>query len=464
MDRRKRDRTFPPFENVLVIDDESNLCEALSMILKRQDYNVTTAEDGKEGLSLFESRDFDVVLCDIRMPEMDGIAFLKAAISRKAEAVIMMMSGYGTVETAAEAMNLGAVDYVAKPFKPNEILVKLRQNEKRMQLKHENTLLRDVIRETFGFENLVGRSKVMRAIFNTVQTISEHKTTVLITGESGTGKGLVAKAIHYDGIRRNGPLVAINCGGLPEHILEREMFGYVKGAFTDAVYDKKGLFCEANHGTLFFDGIGKLPISLQVKLLRVLEDEEIRPLGGNKSIKVDVRVIAATDEDLSKKVQEKTFSDDLYCRINLVPIYLPPLRERMEDIPVLIDHLIRKFNIHPGKQVRGIDPDAIRELAGRAWRGNVREFENVIQSTMAMMDHDIISVEDLPREVKGGEKTGDLLSFDTLSIKANNSALEKLLIKKALTQTKGNRTQAARLLEISHPTLLYKMKEYSIKG
>lgn len=199
-------------------------------------------------------------------------------------------------------------------------------------------------------------------------------------------------------------------------------------------------------------------------MLRVLEDEEIRPLGGNKSIKVDVRVIAATDEDLSKKVQEKTFSDDLYCRINLVPIYLPPLRERMEDIPVLIDHLIRKFNIHPGKQVRGIDPDAIRELAGRAWRGNVREFENVIQSIMAMMDHDIISVEDLPREVKGGEKTGDLLSFDTLSIKANNSALEKLLIKKALTQTKGNRTQAARLLEISHPTLLYKMKEYSIKG
>jgi two-component system response regulator AtoC len=462
MDRRKRDRTFNPFKDILVIDDESNMRHVLSVILKKTGYNVTTAAEGKEGLALFEDRDYDAVLCDIKMPQMDGIDFLKSAVERKTEPAIIMMSGYGTVNTAVEAMKLGAVDYISKPFKPDEILVKLKQTEERMGLRRENTLLRDAVRETFDFQNIVGRSKIMRDIFKTVQKISDHKTTVLITGESGTGKELIAKAIHYNGIRKEGPLVVINCGGLPEHILESELFGHVQGAFTGAVRDKKGLFQEANGGTLFLDEIGELPMSLQVKLLRALQDEEIRPLGTNRSVKVDIRVVTATAKDLSKEVQKNTFRDDLYYRINVLPIYLPPLRERKEDLPFLIDHFIRKFNVHLKKRVRGIDPRAVQRLMERDWKGNVRELENIIQRTMVMMDRNVIRVQDLPSEMQEEKKGGDFFSFETLSIKENNVILHKLLIEKALKQTNGNRTQAAKLLEISHPTLLIKMKQYEL--
>lgn len=463
IESRREDRTFKSFKKILVIDDEPNMRHVLSVILKKTGYTVTTAADGKNGLALFEEGDFDAVLCDIRMPEMDGIDFLKAAIGRKADAVVIMMSAYGTVDTAVEAMKMGAADYISKPFKPDEILVKLKQTEERIQLRHENALLRDAVRKTFGFENIVAKSKIMRNIFKTVQKIADHKTTVLITGESGTGKELIAKAIHYNGIRKNTPLIAINCGGVPEHILESELFGHVKGAFTDAIRDKKGLFAEANGGTLFLDEIGELPMSLQVKFLRALQDEEIRPLGSNRSIKVDIRIIAATAKDLSKEVKNNTFRDDLFYRINVLPIVLPPLRERKEDIPLLVDHFIRKFNLRLNKTVRGIHPNAIQRLVERTWRGNVRELENVIERTMVMMDHDTINIEDLPSEVRGDREIGDAFSFDSFSVKANTVFLEKMLIERALKQTKGNRTQTAKLLEISHPTLLYKMKEYSIK-
>jgi two-component system response regulator AtoC len=463
IERRSEDRTFKSFKNILVIDDEPNMRHVLSIILKKAGYTVTTAPEGSKGMALFEEGDFDAILCDIRMPEMDGIDFLKSAIGRRAEAIVVMMSAYGTVDTAVEAMKLGAADYISKPFKPDEILVKLRQTEEKIQLRHENALLRDVVRETFGFENIVAKSKAMRDIFKTVQKIADHKTTVLITGESGTGKELIAKAIHYNGIRKNAPLVALNCGGVPEHILESELFGHVKGAFTDAIRDKKGLFEEASGGTLFLDEIGELPMSLQVKLLRALQEEEIRPLGSNKSIKVDIRILAATAKDLSEEVKNNAFRDDLYYRINVLPIVLPPLRERKEDIPLLVEHFIRKFNLRLNKTVRGTTPSAIQRLMERAWLGNVRELENVIERTMVMMDHDNINIEDLPNEVKEDIEGGGSALFNTLSIKEGTVYLEKMLIEKALKHTKGNRTKAAKLLEISHPTLLYKMKEYSVK-
>ncbi|MBW2645939.1 MAG: sigma-54-dependent Fis family transcriptional regulator [Deltaproteobacteria bacterium] len=463
IERRREDRTFKSFKNILVIDDEPNMRHVLSIILKKAGYTVTTAPEGREGLALFEEGDFDAILCDIRMPAMDGIDFLKSAIGRRAEAIVVMMSAYGTVDTAVEAMKLGAADYISKPFKPDEILVKLRQTEEKIQLRHENALLRDAVRETFGFENIVAKSKAMRDIFKTVQKIAEHKTTVLITGESGTGKELIAKAIHYNGIRKNAPLVALNCGGVPEHILESELFGHVKGAFTDAIRDKKGLFEEASGGTLFLDEIGELSMSLQVKLLRALQEEEIRPLGSNKSIKVDIRVLAATAKDLSEEVKNNAFRDDLYYRINVLPIVLPPLRKRKEDIPLLVEHFIRKFNLRLNKTVRGIHPNAIQTLMERTWRGNVRELENVIERTMVMMDHDSINIEDLPSEVKEDMERGSGFPFDSLSIKEGTVYLEKILIEKALKHTKGNRTKAAKILEISHPTLLYKMKEYSVK-
>ncbi|MFH1076967.1 MAG: sigma-54 dependent transcriptional regulator [Pseudomonadota bacterium] len=462
VERRSVERKTKPFKGVLVIDDEPNMRHVLSVILQKTGYSVTIAQDGTEGLALFEQGCCEVVLCDIRMPEMDGIEFLTKIMGVNPEAVVIMMSAYGTVDTAVEAMKLGAVDYISKPFKPDEILVKLRQTEERIQLRRENILLRQAVRESFGFENIVAKSKVMRDIFSTITKIADHKTTILITGESGTGKELIAKAVHYNGNRKNAPLVAINCGGVPEHILESELFGHVRGSFTDAVRDKKGLFEEASGGTLFLDEIGDLPLSLQVKLLRALQEEEIRPVGSNKSIKIDIRVIAATAKNLATAVKKKTFRDDLFYRINVLPISIPPLRERTEDIPLLIDYFINKFNSRLDKNISGIEPAAVQQLISRLWPGNVRELENVIERTMVMMEHDAIRVNDLPVEARAAEELEWFLYGENLSIKSNTSILEKALIRRALDKTEGNRSQAGKLLEISHPTLLYKIREYSL--
>ena len=450
-------------KNILVIDDEPNLRHMLTVVLEKAGYTVSSAADGMEALSLTQTNPFDLILCDLRMPGMDGLAFLKEASTRGLDAAVIMMSAYGTIDTAVEAMKLGAADYISKPFKPDEILLKLGQVEERNRLRQENIRLRDVVKETFSFQNIVAKTESMHKIFDTIQKISEYKTTVLITGESGTGKELIARAIHYNGERKHGPMVAINCGGLPENLLESELFGHVKGAFTDAKKDKKGLFQEASGGTLLLDEIAELSLSLQVKLLRVLEDEMVRPVGSTQSTKVDVRIIAATAQDLVQAVQKGSFRDDLFYRINVLSIHVPSLRDRREDIPLLANHFMEKFRKRLNKEIKEIRPDALQSLIDYSWPGNVRELENVIERTMVLTEKSEICRDELPDEVRTGSSTaGHTWPVDSISLKANTMALEKALIQRALRETNNNRTRAAKLLEISHPTLLSKMKTYRI--
>ena len=450
-------------KNVLVIDDEPNMRHMLTALLEKAGYAVTVAADGVDGLSILESRAFDLILCDVRMPRMDGLSFLKQMTKQGLNSTTIVMSAYGTIDTAVEAMKLGAVDYISKPFKADEILLKLAQFEEKGRLREENLRLRDAVQETFSFQNMVAKSQAMRAIFETIRKIADYKTTVLITGESGTGKELIARAIHYNGIRKDKPMVAVNCGGLPENLLESELFGYAKGAFTDAGKDKKGIFQEATGGTFFLDEIGELPLSLQVKLLRVLQDEMVRPLGSAEAVKVDVRIIAATAANLAEAVQEGTFRDDLFYRINVLHIEVPPLRDRREDIPLLVNHFMEKFDKRLRKKITEIQPEALRALMAYPWPGNVRELENVIERTMVLTERSHIHVSELPDKIRGPQASivppGP--SQET-SLKANTMVLEKALIERALRETDNNRTRAAKLLGISHPTLLSKMKTYGI--
>ena len=449
--------------NILVIDDEPNLRHMLTAVLEKAGYTVSSAADGVEALSLTETKPFDVILCDLRMPRMDGLAFLKHAATKGLDAAIIMMSAYGTIDTAVEAMKLGAADYISKPFKPDEILLKLAQIEERNRLRQENIRLRDAVQQTFSFQNIVAKSQSMRKIFDTIQKIADYKTTVLITGESGTGKELIARAIHYNGARKHKPMVAVNCGGLPENLLESELFGHVKGAFTDAARDKKGLFQEASGGTLFLDEIAELPLSLQVKLLRVVQDEMVRPVGSTQSVKVDIRIIAATAQDLAEAVKQGTFRDDLFYRINVLSIQVPPLRDRKEDIPLLVNHFTEKFKKRLNKEIKGVRPEALQALMDYPWPGSVRELENVIERTMVLTERIEIHLNELPEEIRSSPAaTPHLWPTNSISLKANTMALEKTLIQRALKETNNNRTHAAKLLEISHPTLLSKMKTYGI--
>ncbi len=450
-------------KNILVIDDEPNLRHVLTVVLEKAGYTVSSAADGKEAISITETKPFNVILCDLRMPRMDGLAFLKHATTRALDAAIIMMSAYGTIDTAVEAMKLGAADYISKPFKPDEILLKLGQIEERNRLRQENIRLWDAVQETFSFQNIVAKSESIRKIFDTIQKIADYKTTVLITGESGTGKELIARAIHFNGARKHKPIVAVNCGGLPENLLESELFGHVKGAFTDAVGDKKGIFQEASGGTLVLDEIAELPLSLQVKLLRVLQDEMVRPVGSTQSAKVDVRIIAVTAINLAEAVKQGIFRDDLFYRINVLSIHVPPLRDRKGDIPLLVNHFIERFNKRLNKEIKGVRPEALQALMDYPWPGNVRELENVIERTMALTEKFKIDVDELPEEIRSsGAATRDPWPTDSISLKTNTMALEKTLIQRALRETNNNRTHAAKLLEISHPTLLSKMKTYGI--
>lgn len=446
---------------VLVIDDEENLRHFLTMVLQEEGYEVGTVQDGLEALERMDQSEWDIILCDIRMPRMDGMTFLKEMKSREMAGTVIMMSAYGTIDTAVEAMKVGAYDYVSKPFNADEIILVLKKAEERERLREENVRLRQEVQGDYGLDKIVAKSAAMAEIFNLIKKVARHKSSVLITGESGTGKELVAKAIHYSSDRKDNPLISVNCGAIPENLLESELFGHVKGAFTDAVRTKKGLFEMAHQGTMFLDEVGELPTSLQVKLLRVLQDGEIRRVGGTTSIKVDVGIIAATAKDLAKEVQEGKFREDLYYRLNVLPIHIPPLRERREDIPPLVDHFIDRYNRKLRAHINGISQEVMERFLQYPWPGNVRELENTIERAMILTEEDPIGVEALPRHMHQGDEEGLPVG---LSVKKNAREMEIRLIKEALKSTGGNRLQAARLLEISHKALLYKLKDYGLEG
>lgn len=404
---------------------------------------------------------------------MDGMTFLKTAHEKYKEKTFIMMSAFGNMDDALEAMKIGAYDYISKPFKKDEVLLTLKKAEERERLKAENIEYRkrlSQIEQRYSFGNIKAKSEVMSHVFDLVQTVAHHKTTVLITGESGTGKDLTAREIHrHSGQRASAPLVSINCASIPENLLESELFGYKRGAFTDAVKDKPGRFEEANGGTIFLDEIGELPLPLQVKLLRVLQEEEINPLGGVGSKKIDVRVIAATSKDLRKEIEQGRFREDLFYRINVMTIHLPPLRERRGDITLLAGHFIETFNKKLQKDIEGLSSEATQILMEYPWPGNIRELENVIERAVLLAKGRWVSPEDLPSHVTTHVASADhafppsQLSTDSLSIRKASKWVERDLIKKALARTGGNHSQAAKILEISRPKLLAKIKEFDLE-
>ena len=452
-------------KKILVVDDEENLRHMLQVMLKKLGYAVDAAEDGAQALEKSSAGGYAFILCDIRMPVMDGRSFLERLAAAGSGTTVIMMSAYGSVEDAIDCMKLGAYDYISKPFNSEEIFLVLKKAEERERLKDENRRLRAEVGENCSLGNIISRSDRMAEIFQLVGKLADYKTTVLIQGESGTGKELIAKALHYNGVRKEAPFVAVNCAAIPASLLESELFGHVKGAFTDAGHDKAGLFEEANGGTIFLDEIADMPLPLQAKLLRVLQEGEIRRVGAGVPRSVDVRVVSATSRDLGAEARAGRFREDLYFRLNVFAVALPPLRERIEDVPLLVDHFLQKHGERMGRV--GVRPSeaALQALVRHLWPGNVRELENCIERGLVLCEAGVLDLGCLPENLrrKGGFGRRASDRPDSLSIKSAAQAMERSLIARALERTAGNRTHAAKLLEISHRALLYKLKEYGIE-
>ncbi len=450
------------YKKLLVIDDEENMRHFLKALLEKEGYAVCLACDGQEGLDQLDGGGFGAVLCDLRMPGMDGMEFLRRVSDRADTPVVITMSAYGTIDMAVTTMQLGAYDYISKPFKPAEIILTLKKAEERERLRTENMLLRREVEQQFGFDNIIGKSTLMQDVFGMIRKIAAFKSAVLITGESGTGKELVSRAIHYNSPRAAETFLAINCGAIPETLLESELFGHKRGAFTGATHDRKGFFEEADRGTLFLDEIGEVSSGLQVKLLRALQESEIRRVGEERSIPVDVRVIAATSRDLLSDVEQGRFREDLFYRLNVLPVALPPLRDRREDIPLLVEHFIKKYNGVHGLSMKGLAPAALRILMEHAWPGNIRELENIVERCMVLSDKPVIDAGCLPDTLRQTPSSGMPPEEDCLSVKKMTRRLEDRLIRSALEKTGGNKSRAAKLLELSYPALLAKIDDYGI--
>ncbi len=459
-------------KRLLIIDDEENMCHMLASLLKNIGYIIDTATDGQEGLDKINQTQYDVILCDVKMPKLDGMELLKVAGKKIENTTVIMMSAYGTIDSAVAAMKLGAYDFISKPFKSDEIIHTLKKAEEREYLKRENYRLKEhlsKIEKSYqpdsmdSFGTMVAKSKAMQSVFKLSKKVAGYNTTILINGESGTGKELIARGIHFSGKRAKKSLIPVNCGAIPENLLESELFGHKQGAFTGADRNKRGLFEEANGGTIFLDEIGELPLSLQVKLLRVLQESEIRMVGDSKTKKIDVRVIAATARNLKDEVKKNAFREDLFYRLNVIAVRLPSLRERPEDISLLCQHFISLFNKKLKKNIKGIMPAAMSRLLNYNWPGNVRELENVLERAVVLAEESMVVSENLPSELMMNSEA-DIVDdiFEGFSLKSAQKVMEKKFITKALLETNGNRTKASRLLEISHPSLLSKIKAYNI--
>ena len=455
----------------LIIDDESGVRQSLGLILEDEGYEVATAADADQGLRAAQAERFDVVLCDVRMPGRGGLEILEQLIAAQPDATVLVMSAFGQIEQALEAVRKGAWDYLAKPFTGQELLLAIRKADERERLRRENRRLRRALSHGGAGVSIAAASAAMREVFELVERAAEYKTTVLVTGESGAGKEVVARAVHGLSDRASEPYVAVNCGAIPEALIESELFGHARGAFTGAEHDSPGMFREADGGTLFLDEVGELQPPIQVKLLRALQEQEVRPVGAAKTFPVDVRIVAATSRELEQMVAEGRFRADLFYRLNVFRIHVPALRERPEDVPVLADQLLAAHARRIGKAVDPLERDLLDALAAYPWPGNVRELENSLERALILARGRRITRELFPFL---GETDGDVASDSSglsvptgesgedLSIKRRSRALEERLIRLALVRTAGNRTRAARILELSPRALQYKLKEYAI--
>lgn len=453
---------------LLIIDDEENMRHMLQALVGRHGYQVETAAGVEEALAAIGNRHFDFILCDVRMPGMDGMDFLAKGIDRLQDTTVIMMSAFGSIDTAIEAMKAGAYDFISKPFKADEVIMALRKAEEREALRRENRRLKQEISEirgAGGFSRIITNNPEMLSLIELAGKVARYDSTVLITGESGTGKELVARGIHDASLRNEKPFIAVNCGGIPETLLESELFGFVKGAFTGADRNRKGLFEEAEGGTLFLDEVGELPLPLQVKLLRVLQEREIRPLGTAVSRKIDVRILGATARDLAEEVGQGRFREDLFFRLNVIHLQIPPLRRRQTDISLLCQHFLDKLEREMGVGRRMLSPEVMALFDQYAWPGNVRELENIIHRCAVIADDQLIRVEHLPQHLQGGtSRAHDQHDGCGLSLKRAQEAVERKYIADALRETGGNRLQASKILEMSYPSLLSKIKKYGLSS
>ena len=450
--------------NLLIVDDEASLRDFLTIVFEEEGWTVETAESLGEAHAAILRQEPDVVLCDLMLPDGSGIDLVRDVKAQAPSIVFVMITAHTSTRSAVEALKAGAVDYIAKPFDIEELKIVVRKAVERKELEDENLHLRTALEERFTFANILGKSAKMQEIFSIVQRIAKTMSTVLISGESGTGKELIARAIHYNSDRR-GKFVSINCGALPETLLESELFGHERGAFTGAVRDKRGLFHEADRGTIFLDEIGETSTAMQIKLLRVLQDRIVRKVGSNIESAVDVRVIAATNRDLSESIREGTFREDLFYRINVIPITLPPLRQRREDVPLLVEHFIEKFCTRMGIPRKRISSDAMRAIEKYHWPGNVRELENVVERMIALETSEVLTTKSLPEHVLLGGRIPDAtfeLPADGISLQDHLEAIGKIFMLKALERSGGVQTQAAELLRMSFRSFRYYAKKYEL--
>ncbi len=456
--------------SILVVDDEKSLRDFLTIMLENEGYEVETASSGEKAVKLILEKEFDLVLTDFRMKKANGIEVLEAVKEHNPITPVVLMTAYASAETAVEAMKKGAYDYISKPFNVEDLQLTVKNAIEKKALADQNNFLKSALKDKFGFTNFIGSSASMQRIFKLIEKVADSNATILIGGESGTGKELVAKAIHFNGARRNYPFISINCGAVPENLLESELFGHEKGAFTGADASKVGLMETANKGTFFLDEVGEAPLSIQVKLLRVLQEREITRVGGNKTISVDLRIVAASNIELAKAVKNKTFREDLYYRLNVIPLDLPPLRERIEDIPLLVTHFINKYNEdrQGENKIQGVHPDAMSLLEKYSWPGNVRELENVIERAVVLETGETIHISSLPEGISGAAEPSSEVTLPSsdqpVDLEKTLDQIEKKMLSGALDQSNGIINKAAKQLNLSFRSMRYRIQKHKLKG
>jgi DNA-binding NtrC family response regulator len=451
---------------VLIVDDDPVILEVIGEILTANGYEVVAAPNGVAGIRELERRYFDLILTDLVMPDVDGMDVLDHVVTKSPKAICIILTGHGTIKSSVEAIKKGAFDYITKPITADELLVVIEKALKFRNLEEENLRLKKELQQTYGYDNLVGTSNVIKKIYELIEKVADTDGTVLISGASGTGKELIARAIHYSSSRSDRPLVVINCGAIPEELLESELFGHEKGAFTGAYKSRIGRFEMANGGTIFLDEIGEMSPALQVKLLRVLQEKKFERVGGTKTIHVDIRIIAATNKNLTTAINKGKFREDLYYRLNVIPMKVPPLKQRKSDIPLLIDHFLRKFQKGVEKKITGFSPEVMDAMLKYDWPGNVRELENVIKRLTILCDDEVVTVNDLPEHIPHKGRAVRIVEEDFLEkgVTLHDAVedYEKRLILNALERSDWVKTKAAKLLNINRTTLVEKIKKQNL--